>query len=144
MGDNKLNDPQYRRKMEEQARRERADAILREQLKDMLLTALRSGPDAIYLMQRAIGHDLVRLRLLDPAVRFVASTGEPADWIVEEPVEVQSTEPFDPHELESVQLLQLVRTRLWEDTRINQAERVQLISLCRDLLGRLGSVAGRT
>lgn len=143
MGQNTRYDPEYRRKEEERERQERADSILREQLRDMLLTALRSGPDAIYLMQRAVGHDLVRLRLLDPAVRFVSSTGEPADRIVEVPVEVPSTEPFDPHELESAQLLQLVRTRLWEDTRISQAERVHLIALCSAIMQRLGSVAKR-
>ena len=59
-------------------------------------------------------------------------------------MEVPSTEPFDPHELESAELLRIVKARLWEATRIGQAERVALIDLCRELLGRLGSVSRGT
>jgi hypothetical protein len=55
-------------------------------------------------------------------------------------LEVPSTEPFDPHELSSVQLLQLVRQRLWEDTRIQQQEREELISLTTDITRRLGGM----
>ncbi len=70
MGDNRRYDPE--------CRRERADIILREQLKDTLLTALRTGADAAYAVQRAVGYDLARLRILHPEVRFISSTGRPA------------------------------------------------------------------
>ena len=88
----------------------------------------------------APGH---RRTLNYPHVRFVASTGESADRIVEVPVEVPNTEPFDPHKIGSVRLLQIVRTRLWEDNRTEQCERVALIALARDLLARLESLAGK-
>ena len=42
-----------------------------------------------------------------------------------------STEPFD--------LLRIVEASLWEDPRIDQAERATLTDLCRELLGQLGT-----
>ena len=83
------------------------------------------------------------VKALYPDVRFVSSIGEPADRIVEVPVEVASTEPFDPHEVGTVELLRIVRTRLWEDNRIEQAERVTLIALANDVMARLGSMASK-
>lgn len=138
------------RKSPEQERREyeadqayRRDQRLRAELTETLLLALSKGPDVIAGVQRLAGHDLARLGLLHPEVRFVRSSGEPADRIVEVPVEVPSSEPFDPHELECTELLRIVKARLWEDMRVDQAERVKLITLCRDLLGRLGGITSR-
>lgn len=139
------------RQSDEELRREdeadqayRRDMRLRAELTDILLAALARGPDATFLVQRMTGHDLVRLKVLHPDLRFLSSQGEPADRVVEVPVEVPSTQPFDPHELESAELLRIVKARLWEATRIGQAERVALIDLCRELLGRLGSVSRGT
>ena len=143
MGNNTRHDPEYQRREAERDRQERAEAQQKAELATALMTALRKGPDAIYLVQRAAGHDLVRMGLLHPDVRFVSSTGEPADRTVEVPIEVISSEPFDPHELGTAELLRIVRTRLWEDNRIEQAERVVLIALTRDLMARLGSMASR-
>lgn len=143
MGNNTRYDPEHQRCEAEQERQYRAEAHLKAQLTTALLTALAKGTDAIYLVQRAAGHDLVRMKLLHPDVRFVSSIGEPADRIVEVPVEVASTEPFDPHEVGTVELLRIVRTRLWEDNRIEQAERVTLIALANDVMARLGSMASK-
>ena len=114
--------------------------MLREELRSILLTALYRGSDALHGVQRLVGHDLVRLKFLHPDIRFLDTQGEIADRIVEIPVEVPATEPFDPHELSSVELLQLVRQRLWEDTRIQQEERVELIRLTTEITRRLGSM----
>lgn len=119
---------------------ERGDALLREELKDVLFTALRRGSDGVHGVQRLVGHDLVRLKLLHPDIRFLDSHGEAADRIVEVPVEVPSTKLFDPHELSSVQLIQLARQRLWEDTRIQQGEREELVRLTTDIARRLASL----
>jgi hypothetical protein len=143
VGNNVRHDPEHQRQEAERDRRERAEAHQKAELTTALMTALRKGPDAIYLVQRAAGHDLVRMGLLHPDLRFVSSTGEPADRIVEVPVEVASTEPFDPHEIGTVDLLRLVRTRLWEDNRIDQGERVNLIALTNDVMARLGSMASK-
>ena len=143
MGNNTRYDAAHQRKEDAREALERTDIRLRAELTDTLLTALRKGPDVIAGVQRMAGHDLARLGLLHPEVRFVRSDGEPTDRIVEVAVEVPSGEPFDPHELESAELLRVVRARLWEDTRISQAERVELITLCRDLIGRLGSLMGK-
>ena len=142
MGNNTRYDPEHQRREVERDRKERAEAQQKAELKAALLTALVTGPDAAFLVQRAAGHDLVRFRLLHPDVRFVSSTGEPADRIVEVPVEVPSAESFDPHEVGNAELLRIVRTRLWEETRILQAERLTLIRLLSDLTARLGSMAG--
>jgi hypothetical protein len=143
VGNNTRHDPEHQKREAEQERQFRAKAHLKAELTTALMTALSQGPDAIYLVQRAAGHDLVRMGLLHPDLRFVSSTGEPADRIVEVPVEVASTEPFDPHEIGTVDLLRLVRTRLWEDNRIEQGERVNLIALTNDVMARLGSMAGK-
>ena len=139
MGERK-SDAELRRE-DEADQTYRRDMRLKAELTHILLAALASGPDAAFLMQRMVGHDLARLKVLHPDLRFVSSQGEPADRIVKVPVEVPSTEPFDPHELESAELLRIVKARLWEATRIGQAERVALIDLCRELLGRLGSIS---
>ena len=55
--------------------------------------------------------------------------------MVEVPVNMPSTGPFD--------LLRIVEAFLWEDPRIDQAERAALTDLCLELLGQLGSVAGK-
>ena len=143
MGNNTRYDPEHQRREAERDRKQRAEAHLKAELRSNLLTALAAGPDAIFMVQCTAGHDLARLRLLHPAVRFVSSTGEPADRIVEVQVEVPSAEQFDPHEFSSAELLKIVRTRLWEETRIEPAERVALIRLLGDLTARLGSMAGR-
>ena len=143
MGNSTRYDPEHRRREAERERLHQAEQHLKAELTGFLLTALAGGPDQASLLQKAVGHDLVRLRLLHPALRFLRSDGEPTDRIVEVLVEVPSSEPFDPHELENVELLRIVRARLWENTHIEQAERVELVSLCREMLGRLGSVKGR-
>ncbi len=140
MGENKRYDPDHRRKEAERDARERAELHLRAELQAVLLSALRRGSDAVHGVQRVVGHDLVRLKLLHPDIRFLDSQGEIADRIVEVPVEVPSSEPFDPHELSSAQLLQLVRQRLYEDTRIKQDERLELIRLTTEISRRLGSM----
>ena len=81
--------------------------------------------------------------MLHPDLRFLSREGEPADRIVEIPVDVPSTQQFDPHELERAELLRIVRARLWEDPRTLQIERGALIDPC-ELLGRLGSVSRGT
>jgi hypothetical protein len=140
MGQNTRHDPEFQRKEAEQELKALADAVLREELRSVLLTALGRGSDALHGVQRLVGHDLARLKLLHPDIRFLDSNGEVADRIVEVPVEVSSSEPFDPHELSSVQLLQLMRQRLWEDTRIQQEEREELIRLTTDITRRLGGM----
>jgi hypothetical protein len=140
MGQNTRHDSEFQRKEAEQELKALADAVLREELRSILLTALGRGSDALHGVQRLIGHDLVRLKLLHPDIRFLDTQGEVADRIVEVPLEVPSTEPFDPHELSSVQLLQLVRQRLWEDTRIQQKEREELLALTTEITRRLGSM----
>ena len=140
MGENTRYDPEHQRKEAAQERKALAEAVLREELRSILLIALCRGSDALHGVQRLVGHDLVRLKLLSPNIRFLDTQGEVADRIVEIPVEVPSTEPFDSHELSSVQLLQLVRQRLWEDTRIQQEEREELIALTTEITRRLGSM----
>ena len=54
---------------------------------------------------------------------------------------VPSTEPFDPHEINSIELLGIVKARLWEDGRIDQADRVPLVQMLRELTSRVGSMA---
>lgn len=81
--------------------------------------------------------------MLHPDLRFLSSQGELADRIVEIPVDVPSTQPFDPHELERAELLRIVKAHLWEDPRILQIERGALIDPC-ELLGPLGSVSRGT
>ena len=142
MGQNTRYDPVHRHREAERETRERASQ-LRAELTDTLLTVLSRGADAAYLVQRMAGHDLARLGVLHPAVRFISSAGQPADRTVEVSVEVASTEAFDPYELESAELLRIVRTRLWEETRIEQAERVELLALCAEIQRRLGTVASR-
>ena len=119
MGNNTRYDPEHQRREAERDRKERAEAQQKAELKAALLTALVTGPDAAFLVQRAAGHDLVRFRLLHPDVRFVSSSGETADRIVEVPVEVAKAEPLGPHEVGSAELLRIVRSRLWEETHIS-------------------------
>jgi len=69
---------------------------------------------------------------VQPLLRFVSSH-EPADRIVEVPVNMPSTEPFDP--------LRIVKAFLWEVPGIEQPERLQPISLCLELR-RFGNVVG--
>ena len=140
MGENKRYDPEHQWKEAERERKAFAEVVLREELRSILLTALARGSDALHGVQRLVGHDFVRLKLLSADIRFLDTQGDVADRIVEIPVEVPSTEPFDPHELSSVQLLQLVRQRLWEDTRIQQQEREELIRLSTEITRRLGSM----
>ena len=143
MGNNTRSDPEVQRREAAADAAHRRDQHLRTELTEALLQALKVGPDAAYAVQRAAGHDLARLKLLHPTIRFVSSQGEPADRIIEVPVDRVVEVLTDPHELASLELLRIVRTRLWEDTRIDQAERVQLIALCGDISKRLGSVAAR-
>lgn len=142
MGERKSDEELCREYEADQAYRR--DMRLKAELTDILLAALARGPDAAFLVQRMTGHDLVRLKVLHPDLRFLSSQGEPADRIVEILVDVPSTQPFDPHELESAELLRIVKARLWEDPRTLQIERGALIDLCRELLGRLGSVSRGT
>ena len=144
MGSNTRYDPEHQRRELERDRKQRAEAHLKAELTAALLTALATGPHATTLVQRAVGHDLARLRVLHPAVRFVSSSGEPADRTVEVPVAVPSAEPFDPHEISSIDLLSIVKARLWEDGRIDQADRVALVQVLRELTSRVGSMAGKT
>ncbi|GGJ79207.1 hypothetical protein [Deinococcus aquiradiocola] len=119
--------------------RERQEVQLRAELTDTLLTALSSGPDAAFAVQRAAGHELVTLGLLHPDLRFVSSTGEVADRTVVQGAPVQP----DPHELGNAEPLQLVRTRLYEDSRIDRREREALARLAQEILQRLGTLGPR-
>lgn len=109
-------------------------------LRELLLQALLRGGDVLYQVQRLVGHDLVRHGLISSELRFMSSSGEAAD------VTVEVTPPeqvIEHHDASNAELLELVRVRLNEDTRIEQAEREQLVSLARDILGRLGRMSGR-
>ena len=85
MGENKRYNPDHQRKEAERDARDRADLLLRDELQSTLLTALRRGSDALHGVQRLVGHDLVRLKLLHPDIRFLDIQGEIADRIVEVP-----------------------------------------------------------
>ena len=49
---------------------------------------------------------------------------------------------LSPFSFPYLELLRIVRTLLWEETRIEQAERVALIGLLGGLTARLGYMAG--
>lgn len=73
MGENKRYDPEHQRKEAERERKALGEAVLREELRSILLTALGRGSDALHGVQRLVGHDLVRLKLLSPDIRFLDS-----------------------------------------------------------------------
>ena len=117
MGENKRHDPDHQRKVAERYARDRANLLLWDELESTLLTALRRGSDALHGVQHVVRHDLVRLKLLHPDIRFFDSRGQIANHIVQIPVGIPSSELSDLHELSSTQLIRIVRQRLHEDTR---------------------------
>lgn len=128
------------RKEETSDRVRRMQAAEKEELTAILLQALATGPDAVYAVQRACGHDLVRLGLMAEDLRVVSSGGEIADRIVEL---LPPDQVIDPHETDSLTLLQIVHQRLVEERSIVQAERVELMRLMTQILRRLGQMIGR-
>jgi hypothetical protein len=117
------------------------EAALLEQLKGNLLQALVASPDTLAALQREYGHELVRLQLLHPRLRFV----DRASVMADRPVSLPPPAPvIDVHDAGNVQLLALVEQRLHEDRSIRQEERETLAQLALDLLKRLGGMSGRS